>query len=113
MNALQTRNAAYTKKGKIKMEENLEFIQELVVLYGVKILMALVIFIIGKWVVKKISNGIEKLMQKNEVDPAIRNFSGSIIYYTLLVFVCIAALGQLGIQTASFVAIVGAAGWKI
>ena len=95
------------------MEENLELIQELVVLYGVKILMALVIFIIGKWVVKKLSNVIEALMQKNEVDPAIRNFAGSIIYYTLLVFVCIAALGQLGIQTASFVAIVGAAGLAV
>jgi small conductance mechanosensitive channel len=95
------------------MEENLEFMQELVVLYGVKILMALVIFIIGKWVVKKLANVVEKLMQKNEVDPAIRNFSGSIIYYALLAFVCIAALGQLGIQTASFVAIVGAAGLAV
>ena len=47
------------------MEENLEFMQELVVLYGVKILMALVIFIIGKWVVKKLANVVEKLMQKN------------------------------------------------
>jgi small conductance mechanosensitive channel len=95
------------------MEENLELIQELVVLYGVKILMALVIFIIGKWVVKKLANVVEKLMQKNEVDPAIRNFAGSIIYYALLAFVCIAALGQLGIQTASFVAIVGAAGLAV
>tara|TARA_B110000967_G_C18819965_1_gene528166 strand:- start:412 stop:1236 length:825 start_codon:yes stop_codon:yes gene_type:complete len=95
------------------MEENLGFIQELVVLYGVKILMALVIFIVGKWIVKKLSNVVKKLMQKNEVDPAIRNFAGSIIYYTLLVFVCIAALGQLGIQTASFVAIVGAAGLAV
>ena len=95
------------------MEENLELIQELVVLYGVKILMALVIFIIGKWVVKKLANVVEKLMQKNEVDPAIRNFAGSIIYYALLAFVCIAAQGQLGIQTASFVAIVGAAGLAV
>jgi small conductance mechanosensitive channel len=95
------------------MEENLEFMQELVVLYGVKILMALVIFVIGKWVVKKLANVVEKLMQKNEVDPAIRNFAGSIIYYALLAFVCIAALGQLGIQTASFVAIVGAAGLAV
>jgi small conductance mechanosensitive channel len=106
------KEAAINNK-EIKMEENLELIQELVVLYGVKILMALVIFIVGKWIVKKLSNVIEKLMLKNEVDPAIRNFTGSIIYYMLLVFVCIAALGQLGIQTASFVAIVGAAGLAV
>ncbi len=95
------------------MEENLNTMQEIVVLYGVKILMALVIFVIGKWVVKKLSNVVEKVMKKNEVDPAIRNFASSLVYYTLLVFVCIAALGQLGIQTASFVAIVGAAGLAV
>jgi small conductance mechanosensitive channel len=95
------------------MEENIQLIQELVVLYGVKIITALVIFIAGKWIVKKLSNVVETLMQKNEVDPAIRNFAGSIIYYTMLAFVCIAALGQLGIQTASFVAIVGAAGLAV
>ena len=95
------------------MEENLELIQELAVLYGVKILMALLIFMVGKWIVKKLSSMVQTLMEKKEVDPAIRNFTGSIIYYALLIFVCIAALGQLGIQTASFVAIVGAAGLAV
>ena len=75
--------------------------------------MALVIFVIGKWVVKRLSAVLEKLMEKNAVDPAIRHFTGSLVYYALLIFVCIAALGQLGIQTASFVAIVGAAGLAI
>lgn len=82
-------------------------------LYGVKILMAMVIFIIGKWLVKKITKIIENAMGKNNVDPAIRNFVGSLVYWALLIFVCIAALGQLGIQTASFVAIVGAAGLAV
>lgn len=95
------------------MGENLELIQELALLYGVKILMALVIFVIGKWLVKKIAGIIEKTMSKNNVDPAIRNFVGSLVYWALLIFVSIAALGQLGIQTASFVAIVGAAGLAV
>ena len=95
------------------MGENLDVIQELVMLYGIKILMALLIFVIGKWVVKKIAKAVEKLMSKNDVDPAIRNFVGSLVYWALLIFVSIAALGQLGIQTASFVAIVGAAGLAI
>ncbi|MDA9091109.1 mechanosensitive ion channel [Porticoccaceae bacterium] len=95
------------------MGENLEVIQELVMLYGIKILMALLIFVIGKWVVKKIAKVVEKLMSKNDVDPAIQNFAGSLVYWALLIFVSIAALGQLGIQTASFVAIVGAAGLAI
>ena len=95
------------------MEDKAELIQALVLQYGVKVLMALVIFVIGKWVVKRLSAVLEKLMEKNAVDPAIRHFTGSLVYYALLIFVCIAALGQLGIQTASFVAIVGAAGLAI
>ena len=95
------------------MEDKAELIQALVLQYGVKVLMALVIFVIGKWVVKRLSAVLEKLMEKNAVDPAIRHFTGSLVYYALLIFVCIAALGQLGIQTASFVAIVGAAGLAV
>ena len=76
------------------MEENLELIQELAVLYGVKILLALLIFMVGKWMVKKLSSVIKTLMEKKEVDPAIRNFTGSIVYYALLIFVCIAAQGS-------------------
>ena len=95
------------------MEDKAELIQALALQYGVKVLMALVIFVIGKWVVKRLSAVLEKLMEKNAVDPAIRHFTGSLVYYALLIFVCIAALGQLGIQTASFVAIVGAAGLAV
>ena len=82
---------------------------ELIVTYGTQIVMALVIFLIGKWVVRLVANGLRKTMDKKEVDPTISKFVGSIVYTTLLAFVIIAALGQLGIQTASFVAIIGAA----
>lgn len=95
------------------MEDNIEFIQALALQYGVKVIMALAIVVVGKWVVKRLSVVLEKLMEKNAIDPAIRHFTGSLVYYALLIFVCIAALGQLGIQTASFVAIVGAAGLAI
>jgi len=81
--------------------------------YGLAIVMALVIFVIGKWLARKISNLIGRAMAKGEVDPAIRHFVGSLVYWGLLIFVCIAALGQLGIQTASFVAIIGAAGLAV
>jgi small conductance mechanosensitive channel len=95
------------------MEDKVELMQALAVQYGVKVLMALVIFVIGKWVVKRLSVVLEKIMEKNAIDPAIRHFTGSLVYYALLIFVCIAALGQLGLQTASFVAIVGAAGLAV
>ena len=65
------------------MEDKVELMQALTIQYGVKVLMALVIFIIGKWVVKRLSVVLEKLMEKNAVDPAIRHFAGSLVYYAL------------------------------
>ncbi|OUS17791.1 mechanosensitive ion channel protein [Gammaproteobacteria bacterium 50_400_T64] len=82
-------------------------------LYGVKIIVALLIFVIGKWVAKKMGSVTERMMKIREVDEALVNFASSMVYYALLIFVVIAALGQIGIQTASFVAIVGAAGLAI
>lgn len=85
----------------------------LIVTYGTQIIMAIAIFIIGKWLAKKISNAIVNGMNKKEVDKTISNFAGSMIHTALLAFVIIAALGQLGIQTASFVAIIAAAGLAV
>ena len=82
-------------------------------LYGVRIFVALLIFVIGKWVAKKMGSVTERMMKSREVDEALVNFTSSMVYYALLIFVVIAALGQIGIQTASFVAIVGAAGLAI
>ena len=82
-------------------------------LYGVKLIVALLIFVVGKWLAKKLSRVAERLMKSREVDAALVNFTSSLVYYALLIFVVIAALGQIGIQTASFVAIVGAAGLAI
>lgn len=83
------------------------------ILYGTKIVVALLIFIIGKWVAKKMRSVTEGVMKNREVDDALVNFGSSMVYYALLIFVVIAALGQIGIQTASFVAIVGAAGLAV
>lgn len=97
--------------------DNLESITTTMVawatLYGVKIVVALLIFVIGKWVAKKMRGVTEGLMLSREVDDALVNFGSSMVYYALLIFVVIAALGQIGIQTASFVAIVGAAGLAV
>ena len=95
------------------MGETIAVIQDLALLYGAKVITALAIFIIGRWLAKKISAVVQKLLAKNAVDPAIQHFVGSLVSWVLLMFVVIAALGQLGIQTASFVAIVGAAGLAV
>lgn len=81
--------------------------------FGISVITALIIFIIGKWVARKISNVLIRLMQKHGVDAAIQNFVGSLVYWALLLFVTIAALGEVGVQTGSFIAVIGAAGLAI
>ncbi len=86
---------------------------ELTSLYGLKIVAAIVVFIIGRWVAKAIRSGIKKALIKKNVDPTIISFSVSLIYIMLIVFVALASLGQLGVQTTSFIAIIGAAGLAV
>jgi len=95
------------------MDISVDSIADYITFYGMKILIAVLIFFIGKKVAKWISNLTQSTMIKKQVDPALQHFISSLVYYALVAFVAIAALGQLGIQTASFVAIVGAAGLAI
>lgn len=86
---------------------------ELAMTWGTKIIMAIVIFILGKWLAKLLSGFIEKGMEARNVDKTIVRFTRNIIYYLMVTIVIIAALGEIGVQTASFVAVVGAAGLAI
>ncbi len=95
------------------MENILPKLQELIAVYGVKLLAALAIFIIGRWLAKLIRNVVEKLMTKRAVEPTIISFSCNLIYTTIVVFVVIAAISKLGVQTTSFIAVLGAAGLAI
>jgi small conductance mechanosensitive channel len=95
------------------MEELLPKVQELAAFYGMKIIAALIIFIVGRWIAKGIESLSSKVMTKKNADPTIVSFVGHLIYIALLTFVIIAALAQLGIQTTSFIAIIGAAGLAI
>jgi small conductance mechanosensitive channel len=91
----------------------IEKVQEMGVEYGAKILGALLILIIGMWVAKGIRKIIIKLLQKKEVDPTLIAFLSGLGHVALQVFVIIAALNVLNIQTASFIAILGAAGLAV
>lgn len=81
--------------------------------YALKALLALAIFIIGKWIAGALKNRIRSAMQKREVDPALVSFGTSIIYYVLMIAVVLAAIQQVGFQTTSLVAILGAAGLAV
>jgi len=95
------------------MEEIIQKIWEISTIYGLKIVAALAILLFGRWIAKGITKLIQRLMERSKIDPTIIRFVGNLAYIALLAFVIIAALGQLGIQTASFIAVVGAAGLAI
>ena len=95
------------------MEETLQKVYDLLMLYGIKVIAAIAIFIIGRWVAKGFRSLTQRLMEKKNVDPTITGFVGNMTYMALLVFVIIASRGQMGIQTTSFIAIRGAAGLAI
>ena len=88
-------------------------IKDIVMMYGLNILAAVAIFVAGKFVAGIIRKLICKIMQKRELDATLTGFISSIVYAGIIAFVVIAALSKLGIQTASFVAILGAAGLAI
>ena len=87
--------------------------QEIVTRLGLNIIAALVIFWVGQWVAKQVSRATRRLMVKGGIDPTLINFIASLAYYATLAFVAIAALNQLGVQTASLIAVLGAAGLAI
>ncbi len=84
----------------------------LLTVYGLRVIYAVVILIVGRWVAKAITRFIRRIMSKN-VDATVTNFVASLSYIALLAFVIIAALHQLGIQTTSLIAVLGAAGLAI
>ncbi|WP_319404532.1 mechanosensitive ion channel domain-containing protein [uncultured Desulfosarcina sp.] len=95
------------------MEAMLDKIYQLLTVYGLKVLAALAIFIIGRWVARGVRKLVERIMTKGKVDHTLITFTSNMAYIGLLVFIVIAALGQLGIQTTSFIAILGAAGLAV
>jgi len=91
----------------------MQLIETYVLPWGINIVMALAIFIIGKFIVKVVVKFAKKLMIKAKVDNILVNFIASIISTILLLFVVIATLDQLGVATTSLIALIGAAGLAV
>lgn len=81
--------------------------------YGLKVLIALAIFFVGKWIARRAVNVAGKMMTQRHIDPTVGGFVTNILYMLLLMLIIIAALAQLGIPTAQFIAVIGAAGLAI
>ena len=87
--------------------------QGLLIEYGVNIAAAILILFFGFIAAKMVAGGIGKVMKSKGLDKTIVDFVAGLVRYGIIAFVIIAALGRVGVQTASFVAIIGAAGLAI
>ncbi|EMY82561.1 mechanosensitive ion channel [Psychroflexus gondwanensis] len=81
--------------------------------YLPSIIAALVILILGLWVIKLIIGRLRKIMEKREVDPGVRGFSLSILGVVLNILLFIVIITKLGVETTSFAAILAAAALAI
>ena len=86
---------------------------ELLAYYGVRILTAVIILVVGRWIARAFGRLVQRLMDKRNVDSTLTGFAGSLTYYALFTFVVLAALSRLGIQTTSFIAVIGAVGLAV
>ncbi len=95
------------------MEDILKAIYEYLAKYGLQIVAALLIFLIGRWLAGVLSRLVEKGLLKSKVDKTIAKFAKHLTHIGLLVFVVIAALARLGVETTQFAVALGAAGLAI
>ncbi len=95
------------------MDNYMQMAQTLVTEWGLKVVYALVIFVVGRLLARFLVGVAEKGMTRSRLDATLIGFLKNILYAVMMVFVVLAALNQLGIQTASFIAILGAAGLAI
>ena len=81
--------------------------------YGIKIIGAIVIWIIGSWLIKKILKATRKIMTKSNYDESLQKFLINLLSWGLKILLIITLLGTLGVPTTSFAAIIAAAGLAV
>ncbi len=90
-----------------------DFLKEHGPKYALEIIIAIVILLVGRMAASSLRKGLEKVMVNRGVDAGLTGFIGSLVYFSIMAFTVIAVIGRFGVQTASFVAILGAAGFAI
>ncbi|HBO21566.1 MAG TPA: mechanosensitive ion channel protein MscS [Providencia sp.] len=87
--------------------------QDLLVQYVVNIVSALLILIVGMVIAKAVGRGLHRIMTMKGIDTTVSDFLSAIVRYTIVAFTLIAVLGKIGVQTASVIAVMGAAGLAV
>lgn len=80
---------------------------------ALNILLAIVVFVIGRWVARALVRGANRLLEQRDIDVSLRKFLVDVAYVVLLVAVATAALSTAGVQTTAVVAVLGASSLAI
>ena len=96
-----------------QLSKYFEQIKGLIIVYGSRVILAVVVLIIGLWIIKRIVKLAAKAMHNREVDESLRPFLRSIISALLKIMLIISVAGMIGIQVTSFIAVLGAAGLAV
>ena len=81
--------------------------------YGPKIIGAILIYIVGSWVIKKLTGVLRRVMMKKDYDEALQKFLLNLVSWALKIFLIIMVISKLGVETTSFAAVIAAAGLAI
>jgi len=94
-------------------ERYTEHVKKLILEYGPRTVLAFVVLVFGWWLIRVVVKGLERVMEVREIDPTLRPFLRSLLSISLKVMLLLSVASQIGIQTTSFVAALGAAGLAI
>lgn len=94
-------------------EQILNQITEIVIEYGPKLIGSIAVWIIGSWIIKAVTNGFGKILEKRKTDDTLKPFLKGIVGILLKLMLAISVLGMLGIEMTSFIAILGAMGLAV
>ena len=88
-------------------------LQPIAINAALSVVKAIAIFVIGRWIAKALTNAIKRAMSRSDVEDTLETFIGNIVYAVLMACVLIGVITALGVQTASIIALLGAAGLAV
>ncbi len=97
----------------MNIENILPTLTEFATTYGIKVIGAILVLVIGRIIANIIRGLVKRINTKAQTDPTVAGFLQNMAYYLVMTFVVLAALGSFGVQTASIVAVLGAAGFAV
>lgn len=95
------------------IETFIDSLKKLIFDYSPKVIAAILLLVVGLWATSVIAKTIKRIMSKRDIEPTISDFVGNVIFWALRFMLFIVVISKLGVETSSFVAIIGAAGLAI